>query len=274
MNDNPLKQYFRSPTIYFKLPSDGKYYEPGVVNIPPNGELPVYPMTSIDEISVKTPDALFNGAAVVNVIKSCIPDIINPWSLNSIDLESCIIAIRAASLDGKIDLGSTCPECEKTSNYSINLMGLLMEKTSINYDTPLKIRDLEIKFKPLTYAESNKHNVDQFQLQRTIIALEKMEDEAQRTTLMSETIVKMNNMMNHVLTDTIESIKTPETVVTDKAFISEFLYSCDSKTSGTIKDYSTDLRQKNDTKPLKIKCSECSNEYSQPLLLNFSDFFE
>jgi bacterioferritin-associated ferredoxin len=273
MTDNPLKQYFRRPSIYFKLPSEGKYYGPDVVNIPPNDELPVYPMTSIDEITVKTPDGLFNGAAIVSVITSCIPDIKDPWKLNSIDMEACIIAIRAASMDGKIDVGSTCPKCENSSTYSVNLMNLLMDKVKVDYDTPLKIRDLEIKFKPLTYAETNKHNVDQFQIQRTILALEKMEDENQRNTIMSETITKMNEMMNNVLCDTIESIKTPETTVIDRSYIREFLTSCDGKTSNTIKEYSTNLRQANDTKPLKVTCTECGNEYKQPLVLNFTDFF-
>jgi hypothetical protein len=50
MNNNPLQAYFRRPVIYFKLPSEGKYYPPGVVEIPANGEMAVYAMTSADEI--------------------------------------------------------------------------------------------------------------------------------------------------------------------------------------------------------------------------------
>ena len=50
MNTNPLKQYFRRPAIYIKLPSEGKYYPEGTIDLPDNKELPVYPMTAIDEI--------------------------------------------------------------------------------------------------------------------------------------------------------------------------------------------------------------------------------
>ena len=50
IENNPLKQYFRRPAIYLKLPSGSKGYAPGVVNITESGELPVYPMTAIDEI--------------------------------------------------------------------------------------------------------------------------------------------------------------------------------------------------------------------------------
>lgn len=61
--NNPLQQYFRRPAIYIKLPSDGRYYSDGILSMPENHELPVYPMTAIDEITAKTPDALFNGTS-------------------------------------------------------------------------------------------------------------------------------------------------------------------------------------------------------------------
>jgi hypothetical protein len=102
--NNPLKQYFRRPSMYFKLPSNGKYYEAGVVNIPENHELPVYPMTAIDEMTVRTPDGLFNGAAIVDLIKSCVPNVLNPWKLNSVDLDAVIIAVMAASSDGVMEI--------------------------------------------------------------------------------------------------------------------------------------------------------------------------
>ncbi len=69
MNNNPLKQYFRRPAVYMKLPSAGKDYEPGVIDMPETGELPVYPMTAIDEITTRTPDALFNGTALVELVR-------------------------------------------------------------------------------------------------------------------------------------------------------------------------------------------------------------
>ena len=64
MSNNPLTQYFRQPAIYVKLPSNGQHYPEAALNMPANNELPVYPMTAIDEITYRTPDALFNGNAV------------------------------------------------------------------------------------------------------------------------------------------------------------------------------------------------------------------
>ena len=46
MEANPLKKYFRQPKVYITLPSKGKFYTDGTLNLPENGELPVYAMTA------------------------------------------------------------------------------------------------------------------------------------------------------------------------------------------------------------------------------------
>ena len=89
---NPLKQFFRQPSIYLRLPSLGQYWDQSAIDMPPNKELPVYPMTAIDEITYRTPDALFNGQAVINVIQSCIPAIRDAWSTPGSDLNSILVA--------------------------------------------------------------------------------------------------------------------------------------------------------------------------------------
>lgn len=274
MSDNPLRQYFRRPAIYFKLPSEGKYYPPGVVEIPPNGELPVYPMSSRDEILIRTPDGLYNGASVVDVIKNCIPAIKDPWLLNSIDIEAVIIAIRAASVDGKMDVNSTCPSCEETSEYTINLLTMLAEKAEVDYDTPLELGELEIKFRPLTYQETNENQLRQLEVQRIIRELDEYQDGEAKQNMIKDGISKLNILMNIVLVRTIEYIKTPEVTVIDQDHIKEFLEECDSKSSKLIKERSIELKQKNENKPLKMKCISCNHEYQQPLILNFTDFFE
>lgn len=274
MSNNPLQAYFRRPAIYFKLPSEGKYYPPGVVNIPPNGELAVYPMTSADEIDAKTPDGLFNGASTVKIIKNCIPGIIDPWQLNDIDIEATIVAIRAATVDGKMEIVSTCPACEEESKYDIDLLRLLNEKQQIDYTTPLLINDLEIKFRPLSYAQTNQNGLKQFEIQRFASVIDSHDNEEEKQKILTEALRQLNEMMIEIVTQTIEYIKTPEVTVSDQAYITEFLINCDSKTNKTIKEYSAEMRQKNETKPLKMTCLHCQNEYKQPLVLNFTDFFE
>jgi hypothetical protein len=273
MSNNPLKAYFRRPSIYFKLPSEGKYYQPGVVDIPPNGELAVYPMTSMDEMAIRTPDGLFNGDSLVRVIKNCIPDIKDPWKLNDIDIEAIVIAIRAASVDGKIEIGSTCPSCNEEATYDIDLLRLLVEKRTVDYSTPLEIGELVFTFRPLTYAETNANSLKQFEVQRMVNMIDDFEDGEEKTKMYGESMKKLNDMLVGVVAQTIESIKTPETTVTEPQYITEFLAECDSKTNNQIKEYSGKLRTANDTPPLKMTCIHCGHKYDQSLVLNFTNFF-
>jgi hypothetical protein len=274
IENNPLKQYFRRPSMYFRLPSNGKYYAPGVVNIPENFELPVYPMTAIDEMTVRTPDGLYNGTAVVDLIKSCVPNIVDPWKLNNIDLNAVLIAIKAAAGDGKIEIISTCPGCTEETKYDIELFPILAGIGTIDYEKPLVIRELEVKFKPLTYAETNANSLRQFQVQKTLVDIESMPDGPERTASMNSTIKNLNRMIIEMVSDTIEYIKTPETTVTNKQYIIDFMENCDRTTGNTIRDYSIKLREQNELKPLDVKCPTCENKYKQQIVLNVTDFFE
>ena len=94
---NPLQKYFRTPAIYVKLPSGGRGYPAGTIDMPENGELPVYPMTAMDEVLARTPDALYNGSATVDVFKSCVPNIKEPWNILQSDVDLLLLAIRIAS---------------------------------------------------------------------------------------------------------------------------------------------------------------------------------
>ena len=67
---NPLLGYFRKPEVFITLPSKGKYYPDGTIDIPPSGEVGIFPMTARDELLMKTPDALLNGSSTAEVIKS------------------------------------------------------------------------------------------------------------------------------------------------------------------------------------------------------------
>ena len=68
---------------------------------------------------------MFNGTAVTEIIKSCIPNIKEPWAINNIDLDACLIAIRSASGDSTLQIESTCPSCNDISTYGVELVAIL-----------------------------------------------------------------------------------------------------------------------------------------------------
>ena len=273
MNTNPLKQYFRRPEIYLKLPSGGNFYSDGSIDLPENKELPVYPMTAIDEITSKTPDALFNGTAVVDIIKSCVPNIKDPWSIPSIDLDPILVAIRAASNGNLLDIESTCPSCNEQASYTINLVGLLGKLEVGNYDEPIVLNELTFKFKPFTYQKVNNINMVQFEIEQSINKLENIEDPAERQTESGIAMQKLNNLSIELITESLEYISTPSAIVKEKEYILDFLQNCDRKTFEQLRTTTVKLRESSQLKPLDVKCIHCSHEYTQKLTLNVSDFF-
>jgi hypothetical protein len=273
MSTNPLQQYFRRPALYLKLPSQGEGYPENSIEFPENGELAIFPMTAIDEITARTPDALFNGVAVIEIIKSCVPSIKDPWKILQIDLDPILLAIKMATNGSTMEFDTVCPSCEEPNKYDINLTQLLNEYKPGEYNTPLKLDQLSLKFCPLNYKQINETSVIQFEIQRALRIIQDMPDGDERNAKSTEILKKMNQVTMDIIVETIEYISSPNGIVLDKNFIKEFLENVDVKTFEKIKDISLELKKSTDTKPLKFKCINCNHEYEQPFTLNTSDFF-
>lgn len=273
MENNPLRQYFRRPSVYLKLPSGGKGYAEDVLETTPTGELPVYPMTAIDEISARTPDALFNGTTVADLIKSCIPAIKDPWKISSDDLDAILISIRAASGGDTLDIESICPSCQEKNSYGINLMGLLSTVTPGDYDEVLELGNVKIKLKPLTYKDMNAGALKQFELQRYFMEIEAQEDGEKKNQMGIEALEKVTLTTMDLICQTIDYIEIPDERVDNQEFINEFIKNCDRNTFTAIRDFNAELKKNTEIKPVHTKCPSCEHEYDQPITLNPTDFF-
>ena len=152
---NPLAKYFRQPAIYIKLPGAGKFWAEGSLNLPVNGEIPIYPMTTRDEVTLRTPDALMNGSGVVSVIESCCPNIIDAWKTPTVDVDAILIAIRIASYGQQMDVETTCPHCNEKNTHALDLINCLGGIQCPDYSQPIAIDNLKIKLKAQIYFGSN-----------------------------------------------------------------------------------------------------------------------
>jgi hypothetical protein len=273
MMDNPLKQYFRRPGAYFTLPSKGVGYPEESLIMTETGELPVYPMTAIDEITARTPDALFNGTAVVDIIQSCIPNIKNAWDIPNIDLDPILVAIRIASYGDEMEIDTQCPSCEELGKYDVNLPVLLSSFDTKDFSKPLVLDDIIVKFSPLAYKSMNDASIKQVQIQKQLQSVLAIEDGEERDTKSSLLIKEINELSTEIISKTIEYIKVPGATVLEQAYILEYLQNCDRKSHEAIKDYSISLREGSQIKPMKIQCPHCSHEYEQNLNINVTDFF-
>lgn len=275
MTENPLKQYFRQPAIHLTLPSGGEFYPNEALEMPETGEVPVYPMTAIDEITYKTPDALFNGSAIVDVVKSCIPAIKDPWLMPTIDLNSVLISIRIASFGERIDVDSTCPKCNNSATYEIDCRTLLDKTPDINvYHKELTQGDLIFRFRPLVYKEVNENNKLQFEesrLQKLIQDESLAED--QKIQLLTQAFQNIAKFSIETIAKSISSIQTPESLVVDRSHIEDFLKNCESELYERIKKHLFTLKEQENLSPLKFKCTECEHEYEQAFALDMTSFF-
>ena len=271
---NPLRQFFRQPAIYLTLPSGGNFWPANSLDMPTNGELPVFPMTAIDEITYRTPDALFNGQAVVNVVESCIPNIKNAWHIPSQDFNAVMVAIRIASYGHNMDLTTTCPKCATEGDFGLDLRSVLDRLRSPDYGQSVQAGPLEISFRPMDYQQQNAISTEQFENQRMIQVIPDSDlAEAEKVQRMTDNMFRIQRLTTRVMAMTIASIRTPQAMVTEPEFIQEFLENCDRDIYAAIRDQAVELRRSAELEPLPMKCTSCGHEHSQTLNLDQASFF-
>jgi hypothetical protein len=271
---NPLKQFFRQPSIYLSLPSGGQHWPATALAMPENRELPVYPMTAIDEITYRTPDALFSGQAVVNVIQSCVPNIKNAWEVPGVDLNAVLIAIRIASYGHELEVKSTCPKCNTVEEQGVDLRSVLDRLGGADFGKPLEHGDLVLYFSPMTYQQINANSAIQFEEQKLLSLLPDSElDPAEKAKRIGEAFKKITEMSISALSLSIKAIVTPTAQVTENEHILDFLHNCERSVFEQIKDRIIALKSASEIQPLQLKCSECSHEYDQTFTLDMTNFF-
>lgn len=272
---NPLRQYFRQPAVYLRLPSGGEFWPETAISMPENKELPVLPMTAIDEITYRTPDALFNGQAVVNVIQSCVPNIKDAWACPATDVNAILTAIRIASYGHNMGIETACPACNNTDEYELDLRSVLDQITMPDYGKNITHGDLEITLRPITYQDQNGTNQLQFEQQRLLQQLPGSDlPDDEKIKRLNAALARITELTVDALKFSIGSIRTPQAIVTDPKYIHEFLTNCDRTLFAQIRDRVIELRQSAEMKPIPIKCSACSHEYQQTLNLDMTSFFE
>lgn len=236
---NPLKKYFRQPKIYIKLPSSGNFYPPGTLEKSENGEYPVYAMTAKDELVMKTPDALMNGQATVDVIQSCFPSIKNAWQIPSVDMDAILIAIRLATYGEKLDITITIPVVEDSRTFELDLRLVLDSLLNAAYDNEIQIgENLKAYVRPLTYKEFTQTAIKTLEEQRifSIVNNDEMED-TKKMELFNAAFKKLTDINVDMVTNSLVKIVTPDSETSDPIFIKEFIDNADKDFFKAIMDH-------------------------------------
>lgn len=278
MTHNPLFKNFRQPAIYIKLPSNGSFWPEDSIQLPVTGEVAVYPMTAKDEIVLKTPDALMNGAGLVSVIQSCCPAISNAWDCPSIDLDTLLISIRIASYGETMSVSSNCSYCKAENEHQANLQHILAKLQAPDYSKPIVVEGLSIFVKPQKYFDFNKRNLIEFEEQQLLKLIQQTNvNETEKAVLqiqLDNHLSKILELNFQLLTTSTTKIVTEDGVeVTNPEFISEFYQNSKAIVTRTVQQKIKEVSQDIVIKPFPVACSECSKEYKVELTFDYSHFF-
>jgi hypothetical protein len=272
MSQNPLQQYFRQPKIYVSLPSGGVYnssddFQGDITN------MAVFGMTGMDEIMLRTPDALLSGESTIKVVKSCCPSIVDPWNLTILDTNAIFAAIKIATFGNKMTIGHTCPHCSANNEYSVDLNFVVEHYAKCKYNNKLIIDGLTIRTQPLTYRQSTDFGLRTFALQQQLRQIDTITDEKEKTEFYQKMFQELSAVQNDLYVASVDGIELSDIVVTEREYILEFLENCDKSIFDQIRDHVDDNSTAFHLPTYPVKCTDCEKESEVYIDLDQTNFF-
>lgn len=276
--NNPLSKYFRKPAIYVKLPTGGKFNP----EIPQTvlDEVGVCPMTAIDEITLKNPDALLNGEALMSVIKSCVPVIPDPRKLSNIDAEVLYLAIQYATYGADMVHTHQCEKCDEKSDFNIDVNYILNRMPELENIDPVKWNDVVINIRPTTLESITRLAIIELEqkkiinhIKANVTEAEEQEDNSITRTLYSS-FRKIAELNVDLLVNVIRNIETPEGTVEDYDMIKEFVNNIPTTVVNEINEQAVKVsRRPKEATTFEFVCPECEHEQQVVLEVNPVNFF-
>lgn len=255
---NPLVSLMRQPKIYIKLPSGGEFWPEGSIDIPENGEFPVYSMTAQDELRLKIPDALMNGQAVVDVIQHCMPNIKNAWKIPNLDMDVILIAIRIATYGEKMSVPVRIGT-EFDTEYEVDLRRVIDNLSyQITWDPVVQVsEDLIIYVKPIDYKTMTESALQSFETQK-ILQLVNNEGipEEEKLKAFKDSFDRLNALTIGIVNNSVFNIESSAGTTSDPKHIKEFMENIDRDVFDKIKTHIDIQRQNNLIKPLTVPVND------------------
>ena len=262
---NPLKNYFRQYKLYLKLPSGTSYYAPGTIEFTDSDEVGIMPMTGKDELILKNPDALLNGEALVEVIKSCAPAVKNPKLLLTNDIDAIITAVRYATYNDALETELNCPKCNHANlfkldlQYSLDNMSFLDAEYVVNLDS-----GLTVFVKPYGFSELLKGLHAQFEQGKLTRAIENESiPEEQRLKLFATAFKELSVITYELMVNSVIKVidESQNINVTNKDDIKDFLQNIDKKSSDKISDLIKEINLIGIKRTFTAKCEKCDHTW-------------
>ena len=277
MSDNPLKSYVRTPKLQVLLPSRGKWGDAETAS-KITGEIPVYPMTSKDEVMIKNPDALLNGESVASVLKSC-TGIENVYDLTNNDVEFLLVAIRYATSGNEMEIDAVCPNDQHVNRVAVDLERILdsVEEMDKTYQTKLE-NGLKVNLRPMSFKNAQRLSLNAFQEATTLQTINDAKlPQTERIKVFNKSFEAIADLAVETMIDAIVSVVVPEgeeeKTVTDKKFIGEWVKGMSSAEAKKIQEKLDEMNKEGFNHSYNVVCEECGTKFKTSVEFNVSNFF-
>jgi hypothetical protein len=248
------------------------FNKPGTLTGDPTN-VPVFSMTGMDEIILKTPDALLSGESTVRVVESCCHNIKDAWDISILDMALLFASIRIATFGNTMSVDHTCSKCGSENEYDLDLSKVIEYYAKCKYDNRVTVGDLVIKTRPLNYKESTEFNLKNFRLQQKLAQTDQIQDRTEQQTAINDLFAELSVIQNELYVCCTESVEMPNSVVTERSFIQEWLQQCDKSVFDAIKSQIEKNREIWTSPVYPVKCDSCGQETNLSVELDQSNFF-
>lgn len=258
-SDNPLLSgMLKIPGKTFSLPSRGLFYSNGEIDESvKNGEIHVHPLSGFTELSLKNPDLLFNGKAIIRVFQECVPEIKKPLELAAKDVDAILFFLRMVTYGSefRIEVEHTC-EGAKQHGYTVNLDQVLANATNLDptmvddINKPVLVRGKNVYTRPIRF-------IDVVTLFHETGTKKEFTDED------LERIAKLNTLS---MIERVDDVRNP-------AHIAQWLETLTTTELNMITAGAEDKNSWGVNSVVKLTCRDCGNEMDVELPLNPINFF-
>lgn len=283
--NNPLQQFFRKPKFTIQLPSRGKWYTKNSLKNP-DGTVEIYAMTAADETRSKTSEIMFNGNSLFDLLKSCAPDIINPESMPTVDLDAVMLSIRRASYGDNLSYEVDVPNTILTTKINLSIEKLVSDlpDASLVWDETLNILSSEKTTVSLTIKPLNLKNM--FSITKQIIKHQQTTDEISRNNQSNDQkIDQLDEQMKHLsalsinmIADSIVKITAGEFSTENSAEIRQFINNIDVEYFKAIQSHIENQKNKLSFKAQPVQSTEeqiqqgAPAQWSAPIQFDLTNF--
>lgn len=273
---NPLAGFFRKPGISVKLPSGVGFYPQEMVELTPTGELEIFPLTLADELILKTPDALLNGAALEQVVISCAPGVKQPKRLLSPDLDVILLGMRCATYGNILSMESKCPKCGTENTYSIDIRQCLDAVTTMEHVLEVYLSNgLRVIVQPFDFEAAIKAAAAGFEQAKMIQILQRDDfSEQQKMIELIKITRKMSELQALLVASGIREVILPDgSIVKDSQMILEWVNNTSRSDLELLEQEIKKLNTAGVPREYEIKCTNCGNQWKAELSYDPTSFF-